>query len=237
MSFFKSFFEWWESKKNTQEQREKVLHHRFDDMLLDLKPQQESSEPSYRRKAPVNPHSCDTIVKSVEAYFKKEKMLNTDAEQNLKEAANIAQNAHFLSDDQRASSLLSLIGEEEAMCALRALRWRDGIYCPICGSSRIKKMSSANKHGVEKYVCLTCQEGGHIGEFTDITDYFDDYEMNSIRLWILIAYLKTFLPMSKVAKVLGMTLEQTIRLIDLMSPTEQHKNLTKKARRSDSYFS
>lgn len=236
MSFIRSFFEWWENKTGTQQKREQLQHHRFDDMLLDVKSQEELSEPNYRRKAPISPNIQENILKSVDDYFKKQRVL-TETDQNLKEAINIAQHANFLSDEQRASSLLSLFGEEEAMLAIRAFRWHAGVYCPICGSSKIKRVNTTVGQLVEKYICLSCQEGGHSGEFNDLSEYFENYEMNSIRLWILIGYLRTFLPMSKVAKVLGMNIEQTVRLIDLMTPKESHKNLSKKARRSDSYFS
>lgn len=235
MSFFKSFFEWWQSKKDSQQTRELAFHQRFDDLLVDLKPATTTDEPNYMRKAPIENHSHEHVMGSVKEYFE-QKPAQTELDQNLKEALHIAENAHFLSDDQRASSLISLIGEEEAILAIKALRWRQGLYCPFCGSTRIERVINPQKL-LETYLCLNCQEGGHSGEFDDLTNYFDDYEINSIRLWILIAYLRTFLPMSKVAKVLGMSLEQAVRLIDLMTPKDQSKNIARKARRSDSYFS
>jgi transposase-like protein len=235
MGYFKTFLEWWVNKNKTENQQEQQKHHRFDDILFDVKqPHKEQPHSDYTRKMPLHPQIHESIIKSVETYFHRQNIL-TPCEQNLKEAVNIINNGHFLSDEQKASSLLSLIGEEEAVLALRSFRWKDGVFCPICGSAKIKTI--ATNSALFRYICLSCQQAGRHAEFDDLTEYFDEYEMHSIRLWILIGYLRTFLPMSKIAKILGMSLEQIVRLINLMTPKESHNHILKKPKRSDSYFS
>jgi transposase-like protein len=135
--------------------------------------------------------------------------------QNLQEALTIASHSpSLLSDSQRSSAILSLIGEEDAVFLIRLLRWKDGIVCPFCGSKEIRKLP----HHVRQYRCLQCDGGDFHGEFDDLSGYFTKGDFHSARIWVLINYLKMFMPLGKIAKVLGISLEQALRIVSMMQP-------------------
>ncbi len=135
--------------------------------------------------------------------------------QNLQEALNLATlSPSLLSDSQRSSGIISLIGEEDAVFLIRLLRWKNGVTCPFCGSKEIRKIP----HHIRKYKCLQCDGGEFNGEFDDLTGYFPKGDSHSARIWVLINYLKMFMPLSKIAKILGISLEQSLRIIAMMQP-------------------
>ncbi len=136
--------------------------------------------------------------------------------QNLQEALAIASHSpSLLSDSQRGSAILSLIGEEDAVFLVRLLRWKNGITCPFCGSKEVRKLPL---YHARQYQCLQCNGGDFHGEFDDLTGYFPKGDFHSARIWVLINYLKMFMPLSKIAKILGISLEQSLRIVSMMQP-------------------
>ncbi len=135
--------------------------------------------------------------------------------QNLQEALTMASHApSLLSDSQRSSAIMSLIGEEDAVFLIRLLRWKNGICCPFCGSKDIRKLMMH----IRQYKCLQCDGGDYHGEFDDLTGYFPKGDSHSARIWVLINYLKMFMPLSKISKVLGISLEQALQIMAMMQP-------------------
>ena len=142
---------------------------------------------------------------------------STPSSQHLQEALSIAtRSPSILSDSQKGSAILSLIGEEDALLLIRLMRWKNGITCPFCGSTNIKKLQGH----AHQYKCQQCDGGDYHGAFDDLTGYFPKGDSHSARIWVLINYLKIFMPLSKISKLLGLSLEQTLRIMSMMQPSE-----------------
>jgi len=141
---------------------------------------------------------------------------STYSSQHLQEALSIAtRGPSILSDSQKGSAILSLIGEEDALLLIRLMRWKNGITCPFCGSTDVKTLQGH----AHQYKCRQCDGGDYHGEFDDLTGYFPKGDSHSARIWVLINYLKIFMPLSKISKLLGLSLEQTLRIMSMMQPS------------------
>ncbi len=155
-------------------------------------------------------------------------------QERLDEALAIATSKTPLIQDQMKSSAISaLIGEQESLVLIRLMRWKNGVQCPYCHSFHIKILD-AIKH---QYRCLDCEESGHQSIFDVLTNYFPkNGDWHSARTWILIQYLKIFMPLSKIAKVLGISFEEAMRIISMVQPTEHEskKELKKTTSRTSS---
>jgi len=142
----------------------------------------------------------------------------TPSSQHLQEALSMAtRNPSILSDSQKGSAILSLIGEEDALLLIRLMRWKNGIICPFCGSKNIIKL----KEHIHQYKCRDCEGGESHGEFDDLTGYFPKGDLRSARIWVLINYLNIFMPLGKIAKLLGISLEQSLHIMSMMKPAAE----------------
>jgi len=81
--------------------------------------------------------------------------------------------------------LLLALFLDESICAhlLRIARWQNGIYCPLCYSSRIKRYGKY-KQIFQRYYCHTCRH-----TFNDKTGTIFHYSHLSLSEWFLAIYL------------------------------------------------
>ncbi len=66
--------------------------------------------------------------------------------------------------------------EEKCHEHLRQARWPDGVVCPKCDSTDVKKNGTEN--GKQRYYCY-----GHKGTFGDTTDTIFYYSKLPLRFW------------------------------------------------------
>jgi len=80
--------------------------------------------------------------------------------------------------------VLGLLSSEEACSRLfRSVRWGDGVYCPRCGSFRVKG-HGFYKYGLKRYFCKACGR-----TFNDKTGTLFHYSRLSFREWFILILL------------------------------------------------
>jgi transposase-like protein len=137
---------------------------------------------------------------------------------HLKEALSLAEKkTSILSESQKGSAILALLGEEDSRFLIHLIRWKNGVTCPFCGSAEVKKLMGRGTH---QYRCMNCEGGEYNGEFDELTGYFPKGDGHSARIWVLINYLKIFMPLSKISKLLGITLEQAMMIMSMVQPAD-----------------
>lgn len=82
-----------------------------------------------------------------------------------------------------------LLTEKECLRIFRFLRWRDGIYCPICGSRSVKR--NGHYRAYQRYLCKACG-----GSFNDKTGTVFHYSHISLGVWFLVIHLAFILEKS-----------------------------------------
>lgn len=75
-----------------------------------------------------------------------------------------------------------LLTEKECLRIFRFVRWRGGVYCPICGSRRLKR--NGHYKECQRYVCKVCGRS-----FNDKTGTVFHYSHVSLSVWFLVIYL------------------------------------------------
>lgn len=154
---------------------------------------------------------------------------------NCLQALSIAQSLSvFQSEENKVSMIKGLISFKEAMMTVRAVRWREGVYCPKCFRQNIQVISIEKDN--YKYRCLDCDgesgDGGEEGDspesflFDDLTGLDIGKDMGSVVKWVLCMYLQSFLSVGKISKFLGINPEYAIYLIHLTNVGSKinHKN-------------
>ena len=101
-----------------------------------------------------------------------------------------------------------LISYKEAMMTVRAIRWKDGLFCPVCHRKNIKVVCHDNEK--YEYKCLDCEKEGDDGAtdqpifmFDDLTGIDIEKDIASVIKWVLCIYLQVFLSAGKISKYLG----------------------------------
>ena len=129
--------------------------------------------------------------------------------QRLSKSLNISQSlSQFQNEDNKVSTIKGLISFKEAMTTVRAIRWKEGVFCPNCGSSNIKVVSLENDN--YEYKCLDCERESPTQEsdeqetdlfmFNDLTGLDIAKDMVSVIKWVLCIYLQVFLSAGKISK-------------------------------------
>ena len=78
---------------------------------------------------------------------------------------------------------MDLLSSEDACSGLfRMVRWRSGVYCPKCGSRRVK--GHGNYGGLKRYMCKDCGR-----TFNDKTGTIFHYSRLSLREWFVLMLL------------------------------------------------
>lgn len=213
---FKKFFDW-------ALQQSDATHSSFATNQAQTDSIQSSQTPAFSNSPPPALPSLEipqeTLQDILESHINDLKDIQPE-HQHLQEALALATNKHsLLSDSQKSSAILSLLGEKEAVLLIHNLRWKHGVVCPFCGSIDIQELT----HHIRQYKCRHCDGGDYNGEFDVLTGYFPKGDSHSARIWVLINYLRMFMPLSKIAKVLGISLEQALVILSMMSPNQQEK--------------
>ena len=228
------FFKWWLDRKNNESEKE------LSERVKSMKPIDPLiQDPSNFSRAPLQtlPHlMIDNFGDTLMEYLKNSNEINNTSRLRCLEALRIAQSTNgFLSEENRGAAIISLLSDSEAMTVLRSVRWRSGIYCPRCGSKNIVKKSSSDD--IYTYYCLDCEKksgGENTADsiFTDLTNISFAKDIKSILRWVLICYLKMFCSVGKISKMLGMSLDETIKLLSEMS---QNQDFLKKKKKKDGF--
>ena len=80
--------------------------------------------------------------------------------------------------------LLDLLSSEDACSGLfRMVRWRSGVYCPKCGSRRVKGHGNYGR-GLKRCMCKDCSR-----TFNDKTGTIFHYSRLSLREWFVLMLL------------------------------------------------
>lgn len=135
--------------------------------------------------------------------------------QALEVATSLSQ---YQREENKVSLIKGLISFKEAMMTVRAIRWREGLFCPHCHGRNIKIISiDTDKY---EYKCLDCEkddEGGKLCLFDDLTGINLPTDMASVIQWVLCIYLQIFLSTGKISKYLGVDPEYALHLIHMIN--------------------
>lgn len=130
----------------------------------------------------------------------------------------------FQNEENKVSMIKGLISFKEAMMTVRAVRWRDGLFCPKCHRKNIKVVSLENDK--YEYKCVDCEKesGGDDSDtdnpiflFDDLTGLDIEKDMASVIKWVLCFYLQAFLSTGKISKYLGVDPEYALYLIHMIN--------------------
>ena len=145
---------------------------------------------------------------------------------NCLQALSVARSiSQFQGEANKVSMIKGLISYKEAMVTVRAVRWRDGLFCPKCNRTNIKIVSLEND--TYEYKCVDCEkESGASGDdadgnkmftFNDLTGLDIEKDMASVIKWVLCIYFKVFLSAGKISKYLGVDPEYALHLIHMIN--------------------
>lgn len=82
-------------------------------------------------------------------------------------------------------NLQQLIDEEKCYAVVRELRWPDGVRCPECGSSTVKKRGYHTHQAYrQRYQCQACGQ-----QFDDLNGTIFEGHHQPLRVWVLCLYL------------------------------------------------
>ena len=135
--------------------------------------------------------------------------------QALEVAASLSQ---YQTEKNKVSLIKGLISFKEAMMTIRAIRWRDGLFCPNCGQKNIKIISIEDDK--YQYKCLDCEKDDTQGcqsLFDDLTGVNLPTDISSVIQWVLCIYLQIFLSTGKISKYLGVNPEYALHLIHMIN--------------------
>jgi transposase-like protein len=227
------FYNWWFNTKNEEKKAQHLVKKPIESMPLKSDDARASLNIFSHLPPLASPiFSLDEFSSILKGNLK-QSYGHEEQKQRCLEALRIADAnaASYINEDNRAAAILSLIGEDEAMIALRAIRWRNGLECPRCGSKNIKV--TMNEHSVYLYRCLDCEAKRGAGSsesiFTDLTNIAFAKDLQSVIRWVLICYLKMFCSMGKIAKILNISIDETLQLLSMVNQDESFRPRKKKA--------
>lgn len=115
--------------------------------------------------------------------------------------------------ESRIAAITDLLGEAEIFNTLKLLRWPQGVICPRCKSSNVVRRDPPPDAADQRhfYICLNCKGDGNPSDFDDFTGL----PLNSLfalRQCILCWYLIGFCSINQIAKVLGLSISEVIKL-------------------------
>jgi len=115
--------------------------------------------------------------------------------------------------DSRVAAISELLGEKEIFKTLKLLRWPKGIICPRCKSTNVEKRPPPADAPDKRhyYVCLDCEAQGRESNFDDFTG-LEIESLQGLRQSILCWYLLGVCSIMQIAKVLGLSLAEVIKL-------------------------
>jgi transposase-like protein len=221
-----SFFDWWFKKK------EKQGHMRVPNQpIMDVRQKNEiddligTNSFSHIPPLPTPSFIADEFGPLLNESLNTNQHAANPRRRSLEALRIATMGSEYINEDNRAAAILSLIGEEEAMIALRAFRWRNGLTCPRCYSKNIK--ITITDQSVYVYRCLDCEKKQGSGStesiFTDLTNIAFAKDMQSVIRWVLICYLKMFCSIGKIAKILGLSVDATVQLLSIVNQDKSFK--------------
>lgn len=115
--------------------------------------------------------------------------------------------------DSRVGAISDLLGEAEIFKTLKLLRWPKGTICPRCKSTNVEKRTPPPDAPDKRhyYVCLDCDAQGRESNFDDFTG-LEIQSLQGLRQSILCWYLLGVCSIMQIAKVLGLSLSEVIKL-------------------------
>ena len=82
-------------------------------------------------------------------------------------------------------NLQQLIDDAKCFGVVRELRWPDGVRCPSCGSSAVKKRGfHTHQAHRQRYECQECPQ-----QFDDLSGTIFEGHHQPLRVWVLCLYL------------------------------------------------
>lgn len=133
---------------------------------------------------------------------------------NLKVLKRLKELPKGTSTENRVAAIQSLLREKEIFQTIKALRWPKGVVCPKCGSTNVVQRDPPkdSKDKRQYYVCLDCEKedssGGNFDDFTGLPIS----TLYALRQWILCWYLIGVCPLSHIARVLGLSVEEVTKI-------------------------
>ncbi len=78
-----------------------------------------------------------------------------------------------------------LIDDAKCYEVVRDLRWRDGVHCPNCNATNIKKRGHHDRYSYrQRYVCQACGQ-----QFDDLSGTIFEGHHRPLRVWVSCLYL------------------------------------------------
>lgn len=77
-----------------------------------------------------------------------------------------------------------LIDDAKCYAVVRNLRWPDGVKCPECNSTEIKKRGRHDRYNYrQRYECKTCEQ-----QFDDLSGTIFQGHHQPLRVWVICLY-------------------------------------------------
>ena len=82
-------------------------------------------------------------------------------------------------------NIQDIIDDAKCFEVIRELRWSDGVECPVCGSTKIKKRGFHDTQAHrQRYACKDCRK-----QFDDLSGTIFEGHHQTLKTWILCLYL------------------------------------------------
>lgn len=104
-------------------------------------------------------------------------------------------------EELTAFKISDLVSEEQSYRMFRAIRWREGVKCPHCGSSQYHRWGHhASSEHRNRYHCKDCKR-----YYDDLTKTVFEGRHKPLSIWLLCLYLMSLgLSITQIAKELGL---------------------------------
>ncbi len=118
--------------------------------------------------------------------------------------------------ESRIAAIKNLLGDVEIFRTIKKLRWPLGVICPKCHSPNVTLLNAPDNapDNRQYYECLDCQKEGDPSSFDDLTDLKMGQTLAELRQWVLCWYLIGFCSIAQIARVLGLSMHEVIRMAE-----------------------
>lgn len=128
--------------------------------------------------------------------------------------------------ESRIAAIKNLLGDVEIFRTIKNLRWPLGVVCPNCHSPNVVAAKPPENAPDKRqyYECLDCKDGDEGSIFDDLTGLPFGDTLHELRQWVLCWYLIGFCSISQIARVLGLSMHEVIKMAEQGSKlTEANK--------------
>jgi transposase-like protein len=143
-------------------------------------------------------------------------MTDTGTDSNISALSKLRELPRGTHVESRIAAIKNLLGDVEIFRTIKKLRWPLGVVCPKCHSPNVIAVDAPENapDNRQYYECLDCQKDGDASGFDDLTGLPFGDTLHELREWVLCWYLIGFCSISQIARVLGLSMHEVIRMAE-----------------------